>query len=473
MRDYIFAIALLFATGVAMAQESTPTQSMSEYIWHNCDNIASRSESTVRFSSNSPSIAIRYTLESRGEEPAITLSMSNNEGQVKSLKGESVSSQDGEIFQFAEGINYSSAALRRGGYEFCIYLPPLAKIERLEVGTKGDSFLGFSLLREEKPIMVLNLQKGAEPLTTTLARNLDRAVCEVATFDEASKIDAKAFVVRGSTKRITKGLRTLRQEHETTPIIVDNQEVISRLKRSGAENIYSVEGQSTYEQRLREVLNCRVGDISTTIPTSQRRVPSHMWSNQCQYIIKDIKTSPAKCAIIGNSIVHNWGGNPDYKQRLTDVAGQESWMRYMSDYVNMGIGSDRIENLLLRIYNDQMEIRDFEKIIVMAGTNNLNVSSTEDIAAGVENLIEQIKIRQKSAQIFLLGILPRKDIEWSKIQKINSEYEKIAKEQGVEYLDLGELLIDENGTPRNEFFKDNVHPSAMGYEVIGRVLGEL
>ncbi len=482
MKTLLTTLILIFTQAATFAQESYVAAQQSKYEWHNFDDIDSHTESALRFSANSPSIMIRYSLEKEAKQSRIALSITDSEGYTKMLSGDFELIGEEYIGCFREGINYSKPALKRGGYEFSIWMATPHKIKRLEVGVEGGSFFGFSQCREESPIVVIDMASRGEVVATeslcvALSCAMDRRVCGVATFEEAAKIDAKAYVVRGETKNMIKGAKLLRKASQSTPIIVGSKSLMSRLQRDAVGDIHLVESANdwlAYETTLREVLNCCMGEISTMRAISQRRVPSHQWSNQCQYIIRDIKTSQPKCAIIGNSIVHNWGGNPAFEQRLLNVEGQDSWLKYMGNFVNMGIGSDRIENLLWRVYNDQMEIKEFEDIIIMIGTNNLKNSTLDDIVAGVENLVEQIKIRQKSAQITLVGILPRKDIAWTEIQKINKEYEKIAERQGVEYMDLGHLFLDENDIPLDELFRKNdvVHPSAKGYEVMGKTFAE-
>ncbi len=460
--------------------------------WHKYEELSALEELSLKFSTNSPVITIRYQLDKKSvtphSTPLIDLCVTDNNGVVTMLEG--VSTINGQNYSLRfEGLSYPKPALRGGGYEFHIWMPSACKVERLEVGVEDKTFFGFSNRREEKPIVLYSSQSSIEKSagarwSAIVARNIDRPIHEVASIELMSLVDAKVFIIDGYTKKMEKEILKLRSKCSETPILVSSEELMVRLQKS---NVKNVEFLSThkgspadyandYEAKLRQILSCPVGKISTTIPATQRRVPAHKWTEQCRSILHEIKTTNPKNAIIGNSIVHNWGGNPSEDGRVKNTDGQGSWEKYMSDYVNMGIGADRIENLLWRVYNDQMEIKDFEKIIIMIGTNNLNSkTSTEQIAIGVDNLVEQIKIRQPKAQIILVGILPRKDMTWEDLQKINAEYEKIALRRGVTYKDIGHALMDEDNIPRDELFRprDRVHPSAKGYEELGKVLGAL
>ncbi len=488
MKKLILIIYTLFLCNAIIAKE-----------WHPYQELPTNKSLALRFSANSPSIIVRYKIDEESitpnSTPSIDLSVTDSDGKLKVLEGRSEINKNTYLFTF-EGLTYSAPATKNGGYEFHLWLPSSCRVKELEIGVDGESFFGFSLDREDKPIAVYstrncNDKSAARRWSAILARNIDRELREVATVDLMSQIDAKAFLLdfdsenldKKSTKRVTKEIKSLRSKWTKTPIFVSNKSLKSALDKGGVDGVHlvsdpankSAEDYATaYETKLREVLNCSVGDIATTKPAMQRRVPYHKWSDQCQYILREIKNSDAKCAIIGNSIVHNWGGDTNVKERTINIEGQESWSKYMSDYVNLGIGADRIENLLWRVHHDQMETKEFEKIIIMIGTNNLNNKTTVDeILTGVDNLVEQIKIRQPNAQITLIGILPRKDIAWSELQKINAEYEKIAARRGIAYKNIGNVMMDENDTPRNELYKDRVHPSYKGYELMGQALGEL
>ncbi|MFR9598496.1 MAG: GDSL-type esterase/lipase family protein, partial [Rikenellaceae bacterium] len=197
--------------------------------------------------------------------------------------------------------------------------------------------------------------------------------------------------------------------------------------------------------------------------------------DQCNCILRDLRSGKFKSAVLGNSIVQNWIGDAPHKIRngggKVGRLGKDSWERYMDGFINMGIGADRVENLLWRVYNDQFEIVQFDRIIIMIGTNNIKLKNTYDeIAAGIDNLISQIQIRQPQAQIVVVGVLPRKDMSWADVQSLNAKVEPYAIKRGVKYVNVGAALLDENDIPRSEFYGDNVHLSAQGYMAYSEAL---
>ena len=87
---------------------------------------------------------------------------------------------------------------------------------------------------------------------------------------------------------------------------------------------------------------------STTLPVTQSRDSKHYkWLERHQEILKLNKVKPPKNILIGNSIIHYWGGEPGHRIRR----GETAWKKYLAPFEvrNLGFGSDRIENVLWRV----------------------------------------------------------------------------------------------------------------------------
>ncbi len=398
----------------------------------------------LRFRSNSPQIKVRHN----GVEGCDIYTVNNN-GEVIYMEPSRESSNDTLVSRYSN-IDYTKHGHSNRGFEFQL-LRPLA-CEWLDIGVEDGFFVEFALPHQELPIVIYNptpqsAESVAQRWEIELGLRMHRAT-EI--ISNVKRVPAKALIVCDISR---KEMARLSELYLGVPIIIKGNKNTSQL-----------------ESELRKALNCPMGDISTTIPISQRRAAGMEWSDHCQLILSELRTTTAKSAVIGNSIVQNWGGgSPDQRRRRED--GRMSWDRYMQDYVNLGIGADRVENILYRVYNDQLEIKPFEHILVMVGTNNINAkTSNQEILLGVENLLAQIKVRQPNARITLLGILPRRDKPWDELQRLNIEFERVANKQGVEYMCVGRVLMDEDNTPIPEYYRDRVHLSAKGYLVLGEAL---
>ena len=103
------------------------------------------------------------------------------------------------------------------------------------------------------------------------------------------------------------------------------------------------------ERKVREILHIPLGSLTTTIPVTQRREP-HMyeWLSRHRAFLEQVRNHPPKAVILGNSITHYWGGEPEHRNKN----GRETWEKVMrpAGFQNLGCGWDRIENVLWRIY---------------------------------------------------------------------------------------------------------------------------
>ncbi len=416
--------------------------------WSTDYDAASRGDISIRFRSNSPTIVVKYLFECESCVEECDLFVIDNNGEHRHLSGEGGSVADTIVYSYTN-IDYSHFAHKNSGHEFQLWVP--ATCNWVGIETAQGSHWSVANPREESPIVVCgaeecSVDRATDRWEVELSRLMDRPLRVI---NNIERVEAKVIILTDEAD-----MSEAKRLYPTTPIVVRGGRTAVQL-----------------EVELRELLSCPKGDISTTIPVTQRRVKGWEWQEQCRCILRELKTTSAKSVVIGDSIVQNWGSDSPYDYRTKGAGGIESWRRYFSDFVNLGIGADRVENLLARVYNDEMEIKQFEKILVMIGTNNLNSkTSYEDIAKGVENLVEQIRVRQSKAKIYLMGILPRRDIAWSQLQLLNAEYEKVAQRQGVRYICVGHVLMDEDDKTIDSLYHDRVHLTPKGYMVLGEAL---
>ena len=353
---------------------------------------------------------------------------------------------------------------------------------------------------------------------------------EESVIDLMNEIDAKLYVLdclpnltAGAgfsndevEKRIRAAVKLLQLKHPSTPILlvehssgntasiidtakynefekVNNvlRKVLPQLKKEGIKNIYllgnkdiylnidaTVDGlhpndigmmlyANAYEKIIRDILHEPAGYISTTIPVTQSRDGYYDWRERHAEILKLNKTDPATSVILATSIIHYWGGEP--KAPLS--RGAEAWNKYLqpSGMRNLGFGWDKIENVLWRVYHEELDGFDARNVLVMIGTNNLTDNNDEEIIAGLKNLVEQIKIRQPKAITMLSGILPRRQME-QRIASLNKGIAKLSALLHVPYINPGTVLLNNKGKIDESLFEDGLHPNTVGYEKLGAQL---
>lgn len=220
-----------------------------------------------------------------------------------------------------------------------------------------------------------------------------------------------------------------------------------------------------YEKLIRRILHMPVGELSTTRPVSQRREPGvYEWKKRHAEKLLAKGSNPPRKVIIGNSITHYWSDEPGR------MNGPRSWERWMAPegFFNLGYGWDRIENVLWRIYHGELDGYAAEEVVVMIGTNNIGLNSDEEIVGGLHFLLRQIEVRQPSARIKVVGILPRRSNETT-VKALNRQIAKMAGQHNWHFIDVGEQLL-KNGRIDESLFTDGLHPNEKGYALIAPLL---
>jgi hypothetical protein len=196
---------------------------------------------------------------------------------------------------------------------------------------------------------------------------------------------------------------------------------------------------------------------NTTAAMPQNRDAQYNWQSRHAAILELNRTSPPPNLILGNSIVHFWGGLP----AGPFANGADSWNKWMEPHGvrNMGFGWDRIENVLWRVRHGELDGYAAKHVLVMIGTNNLSINTDSEIVAGLSNLITEIRRRQPQSKIILSGLLPRRKME-QRIAVLNLQ---IAQIKDITYIDPGKILLRPDGTIDESQFIDGLHPNTEGY----------
>jgi lysophospholipase L1-like esterase len=222
-----------------------------------------------------------------------------------------------------------------------------------------------------------------------------------------------------------------------------------------------MEYATAYEKSIRTVLQEPAGLLSTTVPVVQSRDGYYDWRSRHHEIITGNRTVPPRIVFLGNSIIHYWGGKPEAPL----IRGANSWNEYLepAGVKNFAFGWDRIENVLWRVYHDELDGFNAKQVWVMIGTNNLTINTVIEITTGLKMLIEAIKVRQPAAAIVLSGIMPRRDME-KRIVLLNTRIAALAAQLKVQYVNPGTVLLNNQHKIDESLFGDGLHPNEAGYK---------
>jgi lysophospholipase L1-like esterase len=174
----------------------------------------------------------------------------------------------------------------------------------------------------------------------------------------------------------------------------------------------------------------------------------------------------------GDSITRRWGAT-DYPQLL------ENWKKNFFGWNagDFGWGADRIENILWRLENGELDGVNPKAIVLLAGTNNVGnqvpASGIEpgiaDVTNGLRAVLRVLQAKAPGATIVLTGIFPRNDnmAVLPEIEGINANLAKMADGRKVRYLNINGRLADADGKLHEGVMNanDKLHPTVAGYQI--------
>lgn len=170
---------------------------------------------------------------------------------------------------------------------------------------------------------------------------------------------------------------------------------------------------------------------------------------------------------LGNSITRRWGAT-DYPELLANWnANFFGW-----NAANFGWGGDRIEHMLWRIENGELDGVDPEVIVILAGTNNVGQrlggeEKVADITRGIRALLDLCRRKAPAATIIITGVLPRNDniAVVAEIDRINENIARFADGGSIRYLNINDELAGPGGKLFDGMTIDGLHLTVKGYQV--------
>ena len=135
---------------------------------------------------------------------------------------------------------------------------------------------------------------------------------------------------------------------------------------------------------------------------------------------------------------------------------------------NLGIGGDGIQNVLWRVQNGLLDKIHPKVIVLLIGANNIVQGLTPNqIAEDTATLLRAIQEKAPASKILLLGILPRgesiKEPSNETNRQANAELAPLADNKRIFYLDIGDKLVEPDGSISREIMPDKLHFAGPGY----------
>lgn len=172
----------------------------------------------------------------------------------------------------------------------------------------------------------------------------------------------------------------------------------------------------------------------------------------------------------GDSITRRWGAT-DYPELLANW--RENFFGWNA--ADFGWGADRVEHILWRLQNGELDGVHPKVIVLQAGTNNIGNRVPEagvdatvaNITRGLRAVVDLLQEKAPDAVIILTAIFPRNDnlAVLPIIDAVNRNLAQFADGEQIRYLNVNNKLADSNGRLFDGMMnRDQLHPALPGYQ---------
>jgi lysophospholipase L1-like esterase len=230
------------------------------------------------------------------------------------------------------------------------------------------------------------------------------------------------------------------------------------------------------------LLTCLLAGSAGAQPKNSATTPEPRtggWTTRHEQFLKRAAQGDVDVLFLGDSITQGWEG-----------AGKEVWAKHFGPRkaANFGIGGDRTQHVLWRITTGkELEGINPKVAVLMIGTNNAGANSAEEIAAGVEAVVRELRRQKPDMKVLLLGVFPRsgkapKDLKDAnrvaadelntKLPDVNKRIARLDDGKAVKYLDIGPKFLDAEGGLSKDVMPDYLHLSPKGYAIWAEAIQE-
>ena len=259
----------------------------------------------------------------------------------------------------------------------------------------------------------------------------------------------------------------------------------------------SLAGAKAWAQAMEPLLSELMGDksLDTNLPSNSAIVPvtklendSYDWWVRHADVLSIKDSINPEIVLIGNSITHFWGGDPKLKYadgRPRKPNGSKAWESVFAPYrvLNLGFGWDRTQNVLWRLDHGELDGLHPRKVIIDIGTNNTSqtnnarMNTATEIVEGIRAICMRVRSKLPGAGIILMAVFPREQSPTHPrrilINEINRQLETFAKENKIEFVNIGPKMLAPDGTLPKEIAGDFCHPTEKGYQIWADAIRDL
>lgn len=190
------------------------------------------------------------------------------------------------------------------------------------------------------------------------------------------------------------------------------------------------------------------------IPTP-RSSNDNRWMSQHTRQIHECKEAEPEVLLIGDSIIQKMAY---FDKFWSEVSGLHP--------LNLGIGGDRIQNLLWRILNGSLNEIQPKAIVLHIGTNCIG-NTPEEISDGIIQVVDELHKIFPSAYLIIWGLLPRGEFP-NLLRDRNIKVNEIILQHFnthpmVEVICTGDTLLQSDDRINRKDMYDYLHLTEQGY----------
>ncbi|XP_018572843.1 platelet-activating factor acetylhydrolase IB subunit beta [Anoplophora glabripennis] len=191
------------------------------------------------------------------------------------------------------------------------------------------------------------------------------------------------------------------------------------------------------------------------------------WKSMHNRYVQQAKSSEPEVLFIGDSIIQQLQFSTLWTEKISSL-----------HCINFGIGGDRVENVLWRIQNGELEFNTKIKAVVLfVGTNNITDCTPHEIFEGIVEIIKEIKHRLGNVLIVVPTLLPRGQypnpyrdrndhVNTFLLDKFCDEVNADETTENVHIVVIDDHIVGNDQTISHHIMHDYLHLTNSGYTKI-------
>lgn len=142
--------------------------------------------------------------------------------------------------------------------------------------------------------------------------------------------------------------------------------------------------------------------------------------------------------------------------------------------VNRGISGDTTGGILDRLEQSVLDLAP-DVVVLQGGINDLFMGYDEDeVVENFQAMIRAVRAALPEAGVVVQSLYPvaesRDGPVNGAVRRVNARLKTLAEDNGCRYADVYSALVTEDGTLKNGYADDGLHPNDAGYRVVAPVV---